>query len=65
MTMRHVMIYMIPSSVYDRASAAPATGRRTATGSARTTDVTKPPNDDDVYIDKLQTRGIKKSILYM
>jgi hypothetical protein len=22
-------------------------------------------NDDDVYLDKLQTRGIKKSILYM
>jgi hypothetical protein len=22
-------------------------------------------NDDDVYLDKLQTRGVKKSILYM
>jgi hypothetical protein len=22
-------------------------------------------DDDDVYLDKLQTRGIKKSILYM
>jgi hypothetical protein len=23
------------------------------------------PDDDDVYLDKLQTRGVKKSILYM
>jgi len=22
-------------------------------------------NDDDVYLDKLQTKGVKKSILYM
>jgi hypothetical protein len=22
-------------------------------------------DDDDVYLDKLQTRGVKKSILYM
>jgi hypothetical protein len=22
-------------------------------------------NDDDVYLDKLQTRGVKKSLLYM
>jgi hypothetical protein len=24
-----------------------------------------PSDDDDVYLDKLQTRGLKKSILYM
>jgi hypothetical protein len=24
-----------------------------------------PDDDDDVYLDELQTRGVKKSILYM
>jgi hypothetical protein len=28
-------------------------------------DSPRPDNDDDVYLDKLQTKGVKKSILYM
>jgi hypothetical protein len=27
--------------------------------------IDKQVDDDDVYLDKLQTRGVKKSILYM
>jgi hypothetical protein len=39
--------------------------RRENKGSRSHRDDGKKYEDDDVYLDKLQTRGVKKSILYM